>query len=234
MSRDERSGFLEMLQPDVRHGILARARIVRARKGQTLLACGERSTNVFVVAEGRFQVVLYSAAGREVSLRELGEGELFGELAAIDGEDRSVAVVAASEARLMAITQADFLAALRASPEASQWLLARLARRVRGLTEKVFELAALNVQSRLYCELLRMAHGMALNGLDAVDPAPTHNELANRIGSHREAVTREMKALADDGIIRSGRRRLEFLDVAKLEDRVGRALQRGPNLAVDT
>jgi len=88
----------------------------------------------------------------------------------------------------------------------------------------VFELSALNVQARLHCELLRLAK----TGLDphslVIDPAPTHAELANRIGTHREAVTREMRALADRNIIRAGRRTLEFIDVARLEHFVGQAV----------
>ena len=53
-------------------------------------------------------------------------------------------------------------------------------------------------------------------------PAPTHAELANSIGTHREAVTREMRALTAQNIIRTGRRRIEFLDIARLQTSVGR------------
>jgi CRP/FNR family cyclic AMP-dependent transcriptional regulator len=55
-----------------------------------------------------------------------------------------------------------------------------------------------------------------------VRPAPTHAELASRIGTHREAVTREMRALAERNIVRGGRRRLEFLDIPSLEAAVVR------------
>ena len=99
----------------------------------------------------------------------------------------------------------------------------RLGAEVRRLTERVFELSALNVRARLHCELLRMARTSASQKL-TVNPAPTHAELANRIGTHREAVTREMRILAELNIIRNGRRSLEFLDLPGLERAVGLAI----------
>jgi CRP-like cAMP-binding protein len=93
----------------------------------------------------------------------------------------------------------------------------RLTTQVRSLTNRVFEMSALHVQARLHCELLRLARTRGdADGL--VDPAPTHEELANRIGTHREAVTREFGLLSDQKILESGRRRLRFLDIGRLED----------------
>jgi CRP/FNR family cyclic AMP-dependent transcriptional regulator len=212
-------GFFAAMAPGLRRETLDRARFVRARKGQALLSKGDRSTDVFFIMEGRLQALLYSASGREISLRDLVDGDLFGEMAAIDEASRSASIVALSESRLLVMPRADFRATLEASPEAGIWLMRHLIARIRSLTERVFELSALNVQSRLHCELLRMA-AASPNGLE-IRPAPTHAELANRIGTHREAVTREMRALASQNIIRTGRRRLEFVDLARLQSSVG-------------
>jgi CRP-like cAMP-binding protein len=89
---------------------------------------------------------------------------------------------------------------------------------MRRLTEQVFELSALNVQTRIHCELLRLAQkGEPCSGGIEVRPAPTHAELASRIGTHREAVTREMQALSKAKIIRHSRRNLMIIDLARLE-----------------
>lgn len=223
MENSDPGNFLDAVEPAARRDLLAVARVVRARKGQTILARGEASLDVFVVQEGRLQAVLYAADGREVSLRELSEGQLFGELSAMDGGARSVGIVAATDVRLLAVSQDAFQAVLWASPAAANWLLRRLTRQVRSLTDRVFELSALNVQTRLHCELIRLAKA---KGGD-IDPAPTHAELASRIGSHREAVTRELNALEMRKVLRSGRRRLAFLDLEKLEGEV-RAKLRAP------
>src|SRR5262249_24209531 len=94
----------------------------------------------------------------------------------------------------------------------------RLATGVRRLTEQVFELSALNVQTRIHCELLRLAQkGERRNGGIEVRPAPTHAELASRIGTDREAVTREMRVLSNGKIIRHGRGKLMIIDLDRLE-----------------
>ncbi|WP_176695895.1 Crp/Fnr family transcriptional regulator [Phenylobacterium immobile] len=221
MSDKGRPGLLDVLDQDAQRDLIARARTMRVRKGQFVLARGETSTEVFLVREGRLNVLLYASDGREVSLRELTEGQLFGELSAIDGETRSVGVVALTDARLLAISQSVFQALVRDNVAAAGWLVRRLTSQVRSLTDRVFELSALNVRARLHCELIRIARSRGSED----QPAPTHAELANRIGTHREAVTRELKVLADRKIIKSGRRRIEFLDMAGLEEVVAANLR---------
>lgn len=218
--------FLNELSPDERNAVLARARTIKVRKGQMVLGTGEASREVFIVQEGRLQVLLYAANGREISLRDLTAGQLFGELAAIDGEMRSASIIAATDARLLAIPDDVFRSAVAASPNAAAWMLRRLTAQVRSLTNRVFEMSALHVQARLHCELLRLARTRG-TAEAIVDPAPTHAELASRIGSHREAVTRELSALARQKIVRSSRRRLEFLDIERLEEEL-RATLRAP------
>jgi CRP/FNR family cyclic AMP-dependent transcriptional regulator len=205
-----------MIRPNLRkHG-----KVVRVTRGRTLLARGERSSRVFIVLEGTLHVVLYSPAGRQVSLRELREGDMFGELAAIDGEDRCANVLAISDAQLRAFERSEFLEAVHSSSQAVDWVLGQLAVQVRNLTERVFELSVLNVQARLHCELLRLGKSAVASGARELFPAPTHSELAQRIGTNREAVTREMTALSVLNIVRSERRHLEFLDLARLEELV--------------
>ena len=227
MDRDNEDGdrpnFLELVPASLRRVMDSRMRTLRAAKGRTIISAGARTADVFYLAEGEVQVLLFSANGREVSVRNLGPGAVFGELAALDGLPRSASVIALSDVRLRIMSRDDFLSCIEASSEAALWLARRLGAEVRRLTERVFELSALNVQARLHCELLRLARGGGPHA-SLVSPAPTHAELANRIGTHREAVTRELRALAQMNIIRNHRRSLEFLDVAELERVVCRAV----------
>ena len=72
--------------------------------------------------------------------------------------------------------------------------------------------------TRIHCALLRLAQkGERRNGGIEVRPAPTHAELASRIGTHREAVTRELRLLSKDRVIRYGRRSLMIVNLARLE-----------------
>ena len=190
---------------------------IRARKGRTIVSLGAESSTVYVLLDGRAQATLFSLSGREVVLRTIAAGEMFGELAAILGEPRTATIVAMEDCQLAAIPGAAFREGVSTRPEAALWMLQRLAAQVRSLTEKVFELNALRVPTRLHCELLRLAGPMGDDGLGAkIEPAPTHAELAARIGTHRESVTRELGELAEQGIIVQKGRRLTIADLPAL------------------
>jgi len=210
--------LLKYVPDSLRTEIAGRLRSIRASKGRTVVEKGSRSEEVFFLLEGQAEVLRYSANGREVSVNAIGPGDIFGELAALDGGPRSATVTASSDLHMLAMRDNDFMKCLESSPAAGIWLARRLAAGMRRLTEQVFELSALNVQTRIHCELLRLAQrGVSDNGTIAVRPAPTHAEFASRVGTHREAVTREIQALTKANIIRHGRRSLIILDLARLE-----------------
>lgn len=200
-----------------------------AKSGRVLLGRGSISTEVYFIREGSFGVVAYSPQGREVSLRTLMAGDVIGELSAVDGQPRSATVIAETDARVSILSREQFLGYVRSSGDTAIWLAELLAGKVRDMNERIFELSALNVQARLHCELLRRAK----SGGDGdeqlvIRPAPRHLELANRIGTHREAVTREMNVLERSNVIRRSRDAegtvLEFVDVQRLERFVGQAV----------
>ena len=97
-----------------------------------------------------------------------------------------------------------------------------MCRVVRRLDERVFEFSTLGVNNRIHAELLRLARRAADNGQVSVEieHAPTHAEIANRVSTHREAVTREIKRLEKLGVIEWGRSRHCILDIPKLDEMV--------------
>jgi CRP-like cAMP-binding protein len=195
------------------------SRLVTLRPGQIVIGHQDTTTDVFIVIEGTLRVELYSLNGREISLADLGPGELFGEFAAIDGEPRSATVAATGACTLACVSGETFRRLTLSTPETAEWLARRLVGRIRLQTERIFELNALAVRSRLHCELLRLSvdAGIADNGATIV-PAPTHAQLAARIGTHREAVTRELQYLAKRGIVIQQGRELRINDVAELAE----------------
>ena len=203
--------------------LLSQSRTVRVIAGQVILASGGESRELYLVLEGSVRVALFASSGRELSIREMGAGELFGELAAIDGLARSATVVATTNGTLAVMPGAVFLHAIEQNPKMALWLLRRLARIIRDSTEKIFELGALPVRNRLHCELLRLAETGAVSAEGVViAPAPTHADFAARIGSHREMVTREFGTLSERGALRQSGRRLVLLDLAQLMQEIQR------------
>lgn len=195
------------------------ARLVALRPSQIVIGHQDRTTDVFVVLEGTLRVELYSLNGREISLADLGPGELFGEFAAIDGQPRSATVAATGACSLACVPGEVFRRVALGTPESADWLARRLVGRIRLQTERIFELNALAVRNRLHCELLRLSLDAGVAGNQAtITSAPTHAQLAARIGTHREAVTRELQYLQKQGIAVQQGRELRINDVAELAE----------------
>ena len=206
------------LPPALNDALLARSRQMQVRRGQIVIADETQSTDVYLIVRGRVQISLLSLHGRETILREMGPGRIFGELAAIDGYPRSANVIALEHGALAILSAADFQDFLSNVPEAGFWMAQQLAARVRNLTEKVFEMATMPVSHRLQSELARLAidAGIAEDRC-VIAQVPTHADLAARIGTHREAVTRELGLLASEGIVTQTGRTLTINSVGRLQ-----------------
>ena len=201
------------LPEDVGERLWSAARLIKVAPGKSPISQGSASNSVYIVIKGRLQVTLFSLSGREVILGELAEGEIFGELAAIDGQPRSASVIALSDCLLACVDAETFREATTDLPSGARWLAGRLAAHVRRLTTKLFESSTLPVRSRLHCELLRLCSDADTGeSRIVIERAPTHAALASRVGTHREAVTREMNFLAQRGILHQEGRRLSVLD----------------------
>ena len=110
--------LLKYLPDALRTEMTHRLRMIRAPKGRTLVEKGSRSTDVFFLLEGRAEVLLYSASGREVCVNDIGPGDIFGEIAVLDGEPRSASIVALSDLRIATMRASDFMTCVESSPAA--------------------------------------------------------------------------------------------------------------------
>ena len=101
-------------------------------------------------------------------------------------------------------------------------LLRLLAGLVRELAERLLDLGAQRVQSRIWLEVLRLAREAGIEANAArIEPAPTHKDMASRVGTSREEVTRELSRLARQGLLERTGRTLVLRDVAGLERLAG-------------
>lgn len=195
------------------------ARLVNLRPSQIVIGHQDRTRDVFIVLEGNLRIELASLNGREVILADAGPGDLVGEFAALDDAPRSATVMAITAAVLACVPGDAFRRAVLGDPQSAEWLSLRLVKQIRLLTERIFEANALAVRSRLHCELLRLCIAAGIRDNRALlAPAPTHVQLASRIGSHREAVTRELQYLHKQDIVEQQGRELAVNDVARLAE----------------
>lgn len=195
----------------------------RARAKEWVLDYESPGTELFFVLHGHVRVMI-AAAGRDVILRDILDGEFFGELAAIDQQPRSAGILAITDTLVARMPASVFLRVLHGNADVCDQVLKTLVGRIRTLANRANEHSHLGVRQRLYAELLRLARTPAVgNGQAVVSPPPTHAELAARVSSHREAITREMNALARRGLIERRRGAIALLDVARLREMVAQA-----------
>ena len=183
--------------------------------GELVLGHNDTTFDVFLLVSGKLQVNLYSADGQRVGFHEMNAGGMFGEISAVDGLPRSVSVEAATACRVAMLPRQRFLAMIQESPGFAMTVARQLAAHVRRLTTRVFEFSTMAVRQRLRAELLRQARLEPGDGA-VIDPVPTHAELASRISTHREAVSREMAWLDNHGLVVKKGKTLAIPSVARI------------------
>ena len=174
----------------------------RYKPGEPVVDYLDASDEVFCVVMGEVCVTIYSASGKAVSFRNLGPGAIFGEYAAIDGDPRCASVEAKTDCLIASMPALAFRKLLQTEPAVGQALIRELVSNVRTLTKRVYEFSTLAVNNRIQAELLRLASMAPRAGKSArLVPPPTHAEIASRVSTHREAVTRELNRLSRIGLI---------------------------------
>ena len=184
----------------------------------------EETTEVRFVVSGLVRVINRFSVGKEVILGEMSPGHFFGELAAIDGETRSANVTTLYKSRLCIVPQKLFLQILESHPEISLEVMKVLAQRIRTLNLRLAEQSFLQAKHRLYAELIRLSKPrMGHEGQRSVSPPPTQKGLAERIGTRREVVSREINALQKQGCFEKTRGALVITNVTELQKRISDA-----------
>ena len=199
----------------------------RATAGEWILDYQAQSNDVFFVVSGAVHVMIHSA-GREVLLRTIEAGEFFGELAAIDGQPRSSGIIAMTDATIARMKPSVFREAVHAHPDVCDQLLTLLTGQVRMLANRVNEFSTLDVRHRIFAELLRLSRPEVGNGARGiVSPPPRHAEIAARVSTRRETVTRELKSLEAGGLIERRRGALVLTDRDRLRREIEQTLDSG-------
>src|SRR5262245_37457141 len=214
-------GFKD-LQPEEIRRISSMCRWKWFKPNQRIFLQNDPSHDVFFIVQGAVRITSYSVMGKEVSFRDLRTGECFGDLAAVDGLPRSATAIAVSDAYLASMSADSYWRTMMTHPTIAAACLKRLAGLVRALSDRVLEYTLLPVPARVALELLRLAQRqLQENGSAKIDPAPTHAEIASRVATHREAVTRELRHLANSGIVVQKGRKIVIADVAALRAILG-------------
>ena len=227
---DYRKGTLRKipLLKELRDDSLARLESQAVRltfvKGQEIIARTDPARDVFILLFGQARVTFYSAGGRAVAFRRIEPGDIVGEFAAIDGLGRSATVEAIRPCTVLSIGAHLFWDLTETDRAFSAAVMRHLVGLLRSLTARIVEFSTLGVRDRIHCELLRIARqALDEGGKSELNPAPTHSDLAARISTHREAVSRELSRLSKLGVIERKGRIIVVKNLAQLEHMVREA-----------
>ncbi|MBN1291024.1 MAG: Crp/Fnr family transcriptional regulator [Candidatus Latescibacteria bacterium] len=177
-------------------------------KDQIILLEDEDGDTLFIILQGKVKVTTFSESGKEVIFSILNEGDFFGEMSLLDGKPRSATVVSMDNAKIQMIRRVEFYRLLEDHPRIALRLLEELASRLRKADERIESLAILDVTGRIAGILLQLADERGVRDTNEVliKSRPTHQELANMVGTTRETVTRVLKQLEDkDYIMMNGK-----------------------------
>lgn len=183
-------------------------------RGQVLFSEGDRGDSLYLVLAGRVKAALIAEDGRELILAILGPGEIVGEMALFDLEEqRSATVVTLEDCQFLTLSGAQFKSVLNQNPAIAITLLRTLSARLKETSSRIANLIFLDTYSRVGRYLLDLAkrQGKRLADGSVLVTRPPQQEIAHYIGSSRETVSRALKDLEKQGLIRlAGRKILLF------------------------
>ncbi len=206
--------------------LLAPARVERLDEGRVLFRKGDPGDRLYVVLAGRISIGTTSEDGKEVVFNVLGRGEVFGEIALLDGKARTADATAMAESHLLVLERKDFMPFLESNPGVAARLIAVLCERVRWVSESYEDALFLDLPARLAKRLLLLAesYGEPVDGAAIRIEFPlSQQELAKMAGVSREAVNKLLRAWQTQGLIAHDHSHVTILDAARLKRLVERA-----------
>ena len=215
----ERHFLLGKLQRKGIDAVLAHARVERFATGREIFAKGSPGRSMMAVLRGAVKISSPSVAGKEVVLNIIAPGEIFGEIALLDGEERTADATAMEDCELLVIDRRDFLPLLNDNPEVSEMLLKILCRRLRQTSAQVEDVVFRHLESRIAKALLNISQSIAKPGTGGRAPGIhlSQQEIGNIVGSSRESVNRQLQLWHRAGFVELAKGTILIRDQLALE-----------------
>jgi CRP/FNR family cyclic AMP-dependent transcriptional regulator len=168
------------------------ARTQKVKRGTTIFAKEDPGAALFAVSAGTVKISVPSADGRDAVFRLLNEGDVFGEIALLDGRPRTADAIAVTDCELVVIDRRDFLPLLHSYPEMALQLIEVLCAKLRRTSEQVEDATFLHLRRRLAKTLLQLAANSqpSANGRKVMI---TQRELGQIIGMSRESTNKQLR-----------------------------------------
>ena len=190
------------------------------QRGEVIFHKDDPADRMHIIAEGRVRISITSEDGREKDIALLQQGECFGEMALLDGSERSATATAAEPTQTLALYRDDFMEFLQQHPEVIATTTSLLTSRIRSTNQMLGDMAFLDVPTRMAKQLLELAETYADDSKEGepVEVPIGQDELARLVGASRETISRALNSYRRLGIVETSHRRITITDMDALED----------------
>ncbi|MGH7054711.1 MAG: Crp/Fnr family transcriptional regulator [Stellaceae bacterium] len=214
----QRHYLLGRLDPGEIDTLATRARVERYPAGGEIFTKGSPGRNMIAVLHGSVKIAAPSPGGREIGFNIIYAGEIFGEIAVIDGAERTASALAMEDSELLLLDRRDVLPLFERHPEICMMMMRILCQRLRRTSEQVEDVLFRSLEARLAKTLLQIAEGAGRSELrqPAAGFRLSQRELATLAGGSRESVNKQLQIWHKAGLIALGRGLIAIRDTAAL------------------
>jgi CRP/FNR family cyclic AMP-dependent transcriptional regulator len=207
--------FGKLPQEDL-DALLLHSRIEHYAAGREIFAKGSPGRSMMAIVKGSVRISAPTPAGPDIILTILHAGEVFGEIALIDAEDRTADATAIDDCDLLVLDHRDFIPFLERRAGLCILLLKMLCQRLRATDQQVEEVMFGRLDARIAKALIRLAQSAPMAG-DGIALRITQQELAGMVGATRESVNKQLQVWQGTGMVQLGKRLIRIPDIDAIE-----------------
>ncbi len=204
------------LAPDAFDQLCRYAKLTMLKRGATIFSKGDIGNSLFAVISGTVKISSSSPEGRSAILNLIGSGEVFGEIALLDGLERTTDAIANSDCELFVIDRREFIPFLNGQPALAMKFIELLCARLRWTSEHVEQIILQDLPGRLASALIRLTekHRQSPAGRTI---AVTQQEISEMVGMSRESINKQLRAWESRNWVRLEHGAIVVLDLASLQ-----------------
>jgi CRP/FNR family transcriptional regulator, cyclic AMP receptor protein len=190
------------------------------KRGATIYSKGDPGNSLYVVISGTAKMSISSPDGRSAILNLIGPGEIFGEIALLDGRERTADATANTNCEVFIIDRREFIPFVRSQPALAMKFIELLCTRLRWTSDQVEQVILQDLPGRLASALIRLTerHKAAQGGRSI---AVTQQEISEMVGVSRESINKQLRAWATRNWVRLEHGAIVVLDVGPLQEIAG-------------
>lgn len=193
------------------------AKSATLKRGATIFSKGDPGNSLIAVVSGTVKISISSPDGRNAILNLIGPGEIFGEVAVLDGQARTADAIANSNCEIVVIDRREFLPFVKSQPALAMKFIELLCTRLRWTSGQVEEVILQDLPGRLASALLRLTERHKASQ-DSRTIAVTQQEISEMVGMSRESINKQLRAWASRNWVRLEHGAIVVLNAASLQE----------------